>query len=271
MSDVDATPSTLREWFAAANNGEVAEVDRCYAQLMVVDESKKRADAESDDDNDKSTPKDSRHAAFTVNARDGRGRTALCCAARHGNDHVVQWLIAHGARDDLEDQTHFTPAHHAVVGGFPSTLRLLLASKARVNDQQETCAHVAARISADRSLAADTIHNKKRAQGVIECLALLLEHNASPRDVNDDGMDALDVACAVGNLAAICEFVAHGWHLEAVQAPKTRSAIHYAAAAGTNPRSTNKTASIAVACSLACCPFSSEPARSCPRASVRVR
>jgi uncharacterized protein len=76
-------------------------------------------------------------AGVDINAVDGRGQTALHGAALQGDDEVVRFLAAHGAKLDIKDGRGFTPldAAEGKVGGFgfgggaanphPSTAQLI--------------------------------------------------------------------------------------------------------------------------------------------------
>ncbi len=59
-------------------------------------------------------------AGVDVNARDGRGQTALYGAALQGYDDVVKFLLAHGADPKIKDQRGFTAldAAEGKAGGF---------------------------------------------------------------------------------------------------------------------------------------------------------
>lgn len=68
-------------------------------------------------------------------------------AARKGRDKIVRTLLQHNADCNLRDGDGLTPLLHAVIGGYPETVTLLLSHGARielVDDQSRTALHWAA-------------------------------------------------------------------------------------------------------------------------------
>lgn len=65
-----------------------------------------------------------------INARDGRGQTALMRAAHAGRHDAVEWLIAHGADLNHASKFHLTALMLAVVAGHPQIARRLVTAGA---------------------------------------------------------------------------------------------------------------------------------------------
>ena len=64
-------------------------------------------------------------AGSDINARDGRGQTALMLAAREGHCEVVEWLIQHGAALDHTAKYGLTAVMLAVIRGHIDVVRKL--------------------------------------------------------------------------------------------------------------------------------------------------
>lgn len=65
-----------------------------------------------------------------VNAKDSRGRTALCVAARGGLFPVATMLIAAKANVNLDDNQGRMPIHFAAANGFHEIVEALIESGA---------------------------------------------------------------------------------------------------------------------------------------------
>ncbi len=68
-----------------------------------------------------------------INARDGRGQTALMVAATEGQGHVVEWLVEHGAALDHTAKYGLSALMLAVVRGHVDIVRTLTAAGADVS------------------------------------------------------------------------------------------------------------------------------------------
>ena len=76
------------------------------------------------------------HSAFTMNMAHYRGGTQLHKAAEHGQSHLVEWLLAHGAKKSLkvENKMGATPLDVArIFGPHPEVESLLSAAMLEAN------------------------------------------------------------------------------------------------------------------------------------------
>jgi ankyrin repeat protein len=112
-----------------------------------------------------------------VNARNGRGETALMLAAFGGHLEAVQLLLANGA--EVNPPPGWTPLIYSAAANSMEVGRLLLKSGAQVNA---------------RSASGTTALMMAAREGHLSMVLLLMEHGADLGIRNEDGATALKVA-----------------------------------------------------------------------------
>ncbi|PVY23285.1 ankyrin repeat protein [Paraburkholderia silvatlantica] len=125
----------------------------------------------------------SNHDFPNAHSRGIEGRTPLMLAALHGDDGLVEALIAHGVRIDALDDSGNHALWYACLGGAPAPILRLINEGAEIdhaNDDDITCLMQAA------------------ASGRVELMQLLLAHGASEGLYAPDGRNALDMAAERG-------------------------------------------------------------------------
>ncbi|CAG9267836.1 ankyrin repeat domain-containing protein [Paraburkholderia unamae] len=125
----------------------------------------------------------SNHDFPDAHSRGLEGTTPLMLAALHGDDGLVEALLAHGVRVDALDDTGNQALWYACLGGAPAPILRLINEGAEIdhaNDDDITCLMQAA------------------ASGRVELMQLLLAHGASEGLYAPDGRNALDMAAERG-------------------------------------------------------------------------
>ncbi|HYS63003.1 MAG TPA: ankyrin repeat domain-containing protein [Paraburkholderia sp.] len=123
------------------------------------------------------------HGFPDLHSRSVNGETPLMQAAWHGEDAVVEALLAFGARPDAIDDDGNNALWFGCLHGGPATiLRLIEAGTPvdHVNDDDITCLMQAA------------------ASGRLDVLQMLLAHGASAELCAPDGRSVLDMAADLG-------------------------------------------------------------------------
>ncbi|KAJ8985951.1 hypothetical protein NQ317_010709 [Molorchus minor] len=127
-------------------------------------------------------------AGASVNSTDNYGRSALHLAAYTGRHECVKLLLDHGAKVDAwDDKNQVTPLHCAAAMGHLSCLKLLVKQGADINAGlcNRSPLHYAVQSSA------------------VECVRVLLEHNASPNTPQIFSETPLHVAACLGNAEVV--------------------------------------------------------------------
>ena len=127
---------------------------------------------------------------YTVDNRNDDGLTALMKAAMYGQAEVIKLLLKHDANVELHDERGRTALMLASHNGEVAAIRALLAGGAKPAGAGEL---------AGRSGASDdgrTALMLAAHSGHAEAVSLLLEAGAPFRDVDRNGMSALDLAHA---------------------------------------------------------------------------
>lgn len=75
-----------------------------------------------------------------VNAKNGRGQTALMFAAANGHRQAVMLLLQSGAKLDIKDQNKHSALHHSVLANDPELFRILatrskLIKKSKIREE----------------------------------------------------------------------------------------------------------------------------------------
>ncbi|TCF97542.1 hypothetical protein BZM26_30935 [Paraburkholderia strydomiana] len=123
------------------------------------------------------------HGFPDAHSRSVNGETPLMRAAQHGEDAVVEALLALGARVDALDDNGNHALWFACLHGGPATILRLIDAGApidHVNDEDITCLMQAA------------------ASGRFCVLQMLLAHSANAELCAPDGRSALDMAADLG-------------------------------------------------------------------------
>jgi ankyrin repeat protein len=123
------------------------------------------------------------HGFPDLHSRSVNGETPLMRAAQHGEDAVVEALLAFGARADALDDDGNHALWFACLHGGPATILRLIEAGTPIdhaNDDDITCLMQAA------------------ASGRLDVLQMLLGQGASAELCAPDGRSALDMAADLG-------------------------------------------------------------------------
>lgn len=152
--------------------------------------------------------------------RDGKGRTALHCAACRGHAEALAFLLARGADGDAEDAEGRTPLHVAAAAAQPACVDVLIGGGGGGGGQRKA-------VWVDATDASDdTPLSLAAAARCGEAVRSLLAAGAAPTERALSRAVAADAPEALSALMA-----AHPPPLAAVR-PKGRSLLHLAAATG---------------------------------------
>lgn len=152
-------------------------------------------------------------AARMVNAENLDGRTPLHLAAAKKNRKLLQQMIDAGGDVNLPDRQGFTPLHDAICSHDVKTVKLLIDNGADISKPT-------ARMRVTPLILA--IQQK----GDAEIVRLLLEHDASAKTADDDGVTPLMVAARNGDLALMQVLLETGADAAATDKRK-QNVLHY--------------------------------------------
>ena len=121
-----------------------------------------------------------------LNLPDSGGRSVLSLVVNHGDETLLQWLLAKGPALDQQDRNGWTALHFAAQAYAVDMAALLLAAGTQV-DVPDAYGNTALWRAAFES----------RGQGAM--LKLLLAHGANPNQPNHSGMSPRQLAETIAN------------------------------------------------------------------------
>jgi ankyrin repeat protein len=134
-----------------------------------------------------------------VNKRRPDGRTAHTLAALHGNEQVTEWLLRHGAKDELSLLDRFVSACSS--GDFARAMALL-TEHSNLRNQLRTEHHLMMHTPAER--------------GDAKVLETMLESGFDPNAKDSNGVTALHRAAMAGRVDAVRVLLAKGASIDAL-------------------------------------------------------
>ncbi|KAG9764079.1 hypothetical protein KCU73_g1119, partial [Aureobasidium melanogenum] len=117
-----------------------------------------------------------------------------------GCEHVVQYLLLHGARCDDESGPYGNALHLAVLSGSVAIVQLILENGGDIDNSG----------ALSRNPLMTALNEKH-----LDVFELLLERGADLQYTTDEGLTPLHVACRTGMSSAIRQLVAHGANVNA--------------------------------------------------------
>ena len=136
-----------------------------------------------------------------MHQRRSDGRTAHTMAALHGNDEIAEWLLRHGAKDELSPLERFISA---CASGNRAGAVLMLAEHAHLRHELRTEHHLMMHVPAER--------------GDSRILEVMLDCGFDPNVKDRDGVTALHRAAMAGRADAVRVLLAHGASVNALDA-----------------------------------------------------
>ena len=174
---------------------------------------------------------DFRMSAELLAKRESYGRTPLHEAARYGHAEIVEFLVAHGADVNAQDEAGDTPLHvSASTNDLETTIKLLISGADLRNQACDgwTALHISALQGHEQQakLLLDKGHpiNARNNEGEtplivaiscnnIEIAELLILHGADPKIPDERGMTPLHWAVYKGRLEHVRRLIAHGCNI----------------------------------------------------------
>ncbi|HEX2752033.1 MAG TPA: ankyrin repeat domain-containing protein, partial [Alphaproteobacteria bacterium] len=126
-------------------------------------------------------------AARMVNAVNLDGRSPLHVAAEKKNKKLLQIMVAAGGDVNLPDRKGFTPLHDAITSNDIKTVKLLIENGADISKPTA-------------GMRVTPLILAIQQKGDREIVRLLLEHDASAKAADDEGITPLMVAARNGDL-----------------------------------------------------------------------
>jgi hypothetical protein len=127
------------------------------------------------------------------------GRTAYSLAALHGNQAIAQWLLAHGAKDELSRLEHFVAA-------------CTRGDRAQAEEMLEAHPYLRRKLGLEHHLL--THVPAERGDAVV--LETMLTCGFDPNVKDHDGVTALHRAAMAGRAEAVRVLLAHGASIHAL-------------------------------------------------------
>jgi ankyrin repeat protein len=134
-----------------------------------------------------------------IHQRRSDGRTAHTLAALHGNDEIAEWLLGHGAKEELSPLERFVSA---CASGDRARAGLILAEHPNLRDQLRTEHHLMMQVPAER--------------GDYRVLETMLDCGFDPNVKDTDGVTALHRAAMSGRADAVRVLLARGASVNAL-------------------------------------------------------
>lgn len=86
-----------------------------------------------------------------INEKDRFGETALYKAVINNNLEMADYLLAHGAFVNSENNHYFTPLHQAAINGYEDMIKLLVRNGAELDNQTDDTGATPLHIALDRN------------------------------------------------------------------------------------------------------------------------
>jgi ankyrin repeat protein len=154
-----------------------------------------------------------------VGRRRRDGATPHTLAATHGNGEIADWLLAHGARDELSPVDRLVAA---CAHGNQAQAEAMLASRPELRSQLGPQHHL-------------MLHRPAEA-GDVASLVTMLACGFDPRARDKDGVTALHRAAMAGHADAVRVLVQHGAPVDAVDRTFAATPLVWAVQGRHHPR-----------------------------------
>lgn len=128
-----------------------------------------------------------------IHQRRPDGRTAHTVAELHGNGEIAEWLLRHGAKDELSPLERFISA---CASGDGARARSIRGEHPNLRDQLRTEHHLMMHVPAER--------------GDSKVLEIMLDCGFDPNVKDQNGVTALHRAAMAGRADAVRVLLAHG-------------------------------------------------------------
>lgn len=134
-----------------------------------------------------------------IHQRRSDGRTAHTLAALHGNDEIAEWILRHGAKDELSPLERFISA---CASGDRARAALMLTEHPDLRHELRTEHHLMMHVPAER--------------GDSRVLEVMLDGGFDPNIKDQNGVTALHRAAMAGRADAVRVLLAHGASVDAL-------------------------------------------------------
>jgi hypothetical protein len=147
-----------------------------------------------------------------IHQRRADGRTAHTLAELHGNHEIAEWLLAHGAKDELSPLERFVSA---CARGDRARADAMMQSNPDLRGQLRAEHHLMMQVPAERGEAA--------------VLDTMLSCGFDPDAKDNDGVTALHKAAMAGRAEAVRVLLAHGASVNALDGMFSAAPLVWAA------------------------------------------